>query len=522
MIRFEDVSFHFADDERLRLRNVTFEVPEGELALVIGPTGSGKSTLLRSIINLVPRFTGGVRTGRVLVEGRDTTLLLPRELAGVVGYVGQDPLAGFVTDVVEEELAYSMEQLGVAPPEMRRRVEETLDLLGIAELRRRPLRTLSGGQQQRVAIGSVLAAQPKVLVLDEPSSALDPVAAEEVLALVSRLVRDLGTTVVVAEHRMERVIEFADSILRVEPGGTVSHGPTREQLSDSSVRPPLVELGDRLGWDPLPVTIREGRRHAAEDRRGWLQEPPVTAGPRTAGDVVLAARSLVVRYPQVVAVAGVDLFLHRGEVTALMGRNGSGKSSLMWALHGAGRRDSGTVEGPGEGKVSLVPQTASDLLYLATVAAECRNADAEAGLAEGSTLELLRTLVPGIDPESHPRDLSEGQQLAVVLAVELSRKPEVVLLDEPTRGLDYAAKQALGDIIGALADAGHSIVVATHDVEMVAAVCDRVVVMAEGEVVSDGPAREVLPGSALLATQVAKVTNPVPLLTVEEYLGARR
>ncbi|MCC2593229.1 ATP-binding cassette domain-containing protein [Tessaracoccus sp. OS52] len=522
MITFDNVSFRYAGNETLRLDGVSFEIPEGELALVIGPTGSGKSTLLNCVNNLVPQFTGGIRSGRVFLDGRDTTAMLPRELATTVGYVGQDPLAGFVTDVVEEELAYSMEQLGFAPAEMRRRVEETMDLLGIADLRSRPLRNLSGGQQQRVAIGSVLASSPRILVLDEPSSALDPVAAEDVLALVSRLVRDLGTTVLIAEHRMERVIEFADSVLRVDPGGKVTHGSTRDVLAASPIRPPLVELGVRQGWQPLPLTIREGRRHAAEARRGWVEQPPSLPGPRDPGPVILTARGIVVRYPQVVAVAGVDLALRRGEVTALMGRNGSGKSTLLWALHGAGRRDGGTVAGPGAGQVSLVPQTASDLLYLATVEAECRAADAEAGRPQGSTWELLQSLVSGIDPQSHPRDLSEGQKLAVVLAAELSRSPDVILLDEPTRGLDYAAKQALNRIIGRLAAEGHSIVVATHDVELVATACDRVAVMAEGEVVSDGPTRDVLPGSALLATQVAKVANPVPLLTVEEFLDASR
>lgn len=520
MIRLEQISFRYPHSDTVRLDDVNLEIPEGELALVIGPTGSGKSTLLGCINNLVPQFTGGVRSGRVFLDGVETTHLLPRELATTVGYVGQDPLAGFVTDVVEEELAYSMEQLGFAPAEMRRRVEETLDLLGIAELRSRPLRNLSGGQQQRVAIGSVLASSPRVLVLDEPSSALDPVAAEDVLALVSRLVRDLGTTVVIAEHRMERVIEFADSVLRVDPGGRVTHGPTREVLADSPIRPPLVELGVRQRWEPLPLTIREGRRHAAEARRGWVEQPPSPPAVPTPGPVVLSAERLVVRYPQVVAVAGVDLSLRKGEITALMGRNGSGKSTLLWALHGAGRRDSGTVVGTAAGQVSLVPQTASDLLYLASVDAECSNADDEAGLAPGSTLLILQELVPGIDPSAHPRDLSEGQKLAVVLAAELARRPEVILLDEPTRGLDYAAKQALNQILGRLAAEGHSIVVATHDVELVATTCHRVVVMAEGEVVSDGPTRDVLPGSALLATQVAKVCNPVPLLTVEEFLDA--
>lgn len=520
MIRFEDITFRYPSSETLRLASVSFEIEEGELCLVVGPTGSGKSTLLGCINNLVPRFTGGIRTGRITIDGRDTTLLQPRELATTVGYVGQDPLAGFVTDTVEEELAYSMEQLGFTPAEMRRRVEETLDLLGIADLRSRQLRTLSGGQQQRVAIGSVLASSPKVLVLDEPTSALDPIAAEEVLAIVSRLVRDLGTTVVIAEHRMERVIEFADSVLLV--GAGVEHGETRAILANSPIKPPLVELGSRLAWAPLPLTIREGRRHASTQRKGWAASPPAFAAAPQRATAALSARDVVVRYGPKVAVAGVDLTLHAGEVTALMGRNGCGKSSLMWAMHGAGRRDGGTVQLSEGARVSLVPQTPSDLLYLASVEAECEQSDREAELPEGSTLSLLRRLVPDIEPAAHPRDLSEGQKLAVVLAVELARNPEVVLLDEPTRGLDYAAKEALSQIVAGMAAQGRAVLIATHDVEMVAQTCERVVVMAEGEIVSDGPTRDILAGSALLATQVAKVANPTPVLTVQEFIDATR
>ncbi|MFD0864759.1 ATP-binding cassette domain-containing protein, partial [Tessaracoccus lubricantis] len=207
--------------------------------------------------------------------------------------------------------------------------------------------------------------------------------------------------------------------------------------------------------------------------------------------------------------------------------NGCGKSSLMWAMHGAGPRDGGAVTvhdagNPAEAGVALVPQTPSDLLYLTSVAAECAQSDRASGLPEGSTLALLRRLVPGIEPEAHPRDLSEGQKLAVVLAVELAGNPPVVLLDEPTRGLDYAAKQALSEIVAGMAAEGRSVLIATHDVEMVAQTCERVIVMAEGELVSDGPVREILSSSALLATQVAKVANPTPVLTVEEFIDAAR
>ncbi|RSM77367.1 cobalt ABC transporter ATP-binding protein, partial [Streptomyces sp. WAC 01325] len=212
MIRFENVSVTYDGAAEPTVQGVDFEVPEGELVLLAGPSGVGKSTVLGAVSGLVPHFTGGTLRGRVTVAGRDTRTHKPRELADVVGTVGQDPLSHFVTDTVEDELAYGMESLGLAPAVMRRRVEETLDLLGLADLRDRSIATLSGGQQQRVAIGSVLTPHPSVLVLDEPTSALDPAAAEEVLAVLQRLVHDLGTTVLMAEHRLERVVQYADQI----------------------------------------------------------------------------------------------------------------------------------------------------------------------------------------------------------------------------------------------------------------------------------------------------------------------
>lgn len=262
MIRFENVSVTYegADQQHQpTLRDVNLTVPEGELVLLVGPSGVGKSTLLGAVSGLVPHFTGGTLTGRVTVDGRDTRTHPPRELADLVGTVGQDPSAHFVTDTVEDELAYGMESLGLAPGVMRRRVEETLDLLGLAELRDRPIATLSGGQRQRVAIGSVLTPHPKVLVLDEPTSALDPSAAEDVLAVLQRLVHDLGTTVLLAEHRLERVVQYADQVLLL-PEGVM--GSPAEIMAVSPVHPPVVGLGRLAGWDPLPLTVRDARRRA--------------------------------------------------------------------------------------------------------------------------------------------------------------------------------------------------------------------------------------------------------------------
>ncbi|MFD2468345.1 ABC transporter ATP-binding protein [Amycolatopsis silviterrae] len=550
MIEFSQVSVTYAGADRPVLKGVDVAIEEGELCLVAGRTGVGKSTFLGAINGLVPHFTGGVLSGRVEVGGLDTATHPPRELASVVGVVGQDPLAGFVTDTVEEELAYAMEQLAVAPEVMRKRVEETLDLLGIAELRDRPLRTLSGGQQQRVAIGAVLTAHPSVLVLDEPTSALDPTAAEEVLAAITRLVHDLGTTVVVAEHRMERVAQYADRLLYLPGDGTVVSGPPAEVFAQTDVAPPIVELGRLAGWSPLPLSVRDARRLArplrerlAERRPnvalGASDAPNATLGASHApnatlgrsGEAVLKAKDVRVRYGGVNAVRGVDLRLNRGEVVALMGRNGSGKSSLLWALQGSGPRSDGTVDILGADpktlrtraartRVGLVPQTPSDLLYLDSVGAECRQADVESGVDAGTARKLLDRLVPGIEDDTNPRDLSEGQRLALVLAVQLAAAPPVVLLDEPTRGLDYPAKRHFATILTDLAADGHGVLLATHDVEFVASAAHRVVVLAEGEVVADGPTADVVVASPAFAPQVAKILAPEPWLTVDAVAKA--
>ncbi|GGO52805.1 putative ABC transporter ATP-binding protein [Streptomyces daqingensis] len=598
-------------------------IPEGELCLLVGASGAGKSTLLGTVSGLVPHFTGGTLHGRVTVAGRDTRTHKPRELADVVGTVGQDPMAHFVTDTVEDELAYGMESLGLSPGTMRRRVEETLDLLGLNELRDRPIATLSGGQQQRVAIGSVLTPHPSVLVLDEPTSALDPAAAEEVLAVLQRLVHDLGTTVLMAEHRLERVVQYADRVLLLDAphgraggaadpaaGGTAgdsagcrtSGGGTRigtpaEMMALSPVHPPVVALGRLAGWSPLPMSVRDARRRAgplrqelaplpepvtppsrddrpagrsprtvetpgattgrpgnslrrsgdglrsrlravlrpAPDRAGAAHRsgaPPADGG--TAPELLARAAGLTLVRGAVTALHEVDLTLHAGEVAALMGRNGAGKSTLLGALVGLHAPTSGTVAvGGGERlapagtaprrllrHVGLVPQEPRDLLYADTVAAECASADADADAPEGTCRRLVAELLPGVDGDVHPRDLSEGQRLVLALAVVLTARPPLILLDEPTRGLDYAAKSRLVRILRALAAEGHAVVLATHDVELAAELAHRVVILAQGETVADGPTSEVVTSSPAFAPQVAKILAPQRWLTVPQVRAA--
>ncbi|MFE4329394.1 ABC transporter ATP-binding protein [Streptomyces sp. NPDC056831] len=568
MIRFEHVSVQYEGTERPTLSGVDLTIPEGELVLLVGPSGVGKSTLLGAVSGLVPHFTGGTLSGRVTVDGRDTRTHKPRELADLVGTVGQDPLSHFVTDTVEDELAYGMESLGLAPDVMRRRVEETLDLLGLAGLRDRPIATLSGGQQQRVAIGSVLTPHPKVLVLDEPTSALDPAAAEEVLAVLQRLVHDLGTTVLMAEHRLERVVQYADQVVLLpSPGAAPVMGAPADIMAVSPVHPPVVALGRLAGWEPLPLSVRDARRRAAGLRERLAQARPpapspapshatvvaplptaparrgalarllgrgaqtTTAASGPVADATARAERLGVRRGRVEALRRVTLTVAAGETVALMGRNGAGKSTLLAALVGMVEPTTGTVLVGGRAphrtppremvrRVGLVPQEPRDLLYADTVAAECAAADADAGAAAGSCRALVSELLPGVPDDTHPRDLSEGQRLALALAVVLTAKPPLLLLDEPTRGLDYAAKARLVGVLRGLAAEGHAIVLATHDVELAAELAHRVVILADGETVADGETRQVVVSSPAFAPQTAKILAPQEWLTVTQVRGA--
>ena len=536
MITFDNVTVWYDDSAPPVIAGVDLHVPEGELLLVVGRTGSGKSTLLRCINGLVPHFTGGRLAGRVTVDGRDTRVIPPRDLADLVGVVAQDPLSSFVADTVEDELAFGMESLGMPRDVMRRRVEETLDLLGLADLRDRPLRSLSGGQQQRVAIGAVMTGHPRVLVLDEPTSALDPAAAEEVLATLQRLVHDLGLTVVLAEHRLERVVQYADRVALVSgQARPLIVGTPAEVLADSPVAPPVVELGRLAGWSPLPMTVREARRAADPLRarlRGSLPTQTRThRAPVGPGLAVAEADRVHVAYGGTQALRGASLAVSPGEIIAVMGRNGAGKSTLLSALVGLRRPDAGRVRVSGRDPVpltgpelirlvGLVPQEPGDLLTADRVRDECRDADRDAGAAPGTTLRFLADLVPDIDGDTHPRDLSEGQRLALALAAVMAGRPPLLLLDEPTRGLDYPAKTSLIGALRSLAAAGHAIVLATHDVELVADVATRVVILADGEVVADGPTAEVVVGSPMFAPQVAKILAPGPWLTVTDVTSA--
>ena len=461
MIAFDHVSITYADADAPVLRDVNLRIDEGELALVVGRTGVGKSTLLGAINGLVPHFTGGTLAGRVLVDGRDTRTHKPRELADVVGVVGQDPSAGFVTDTVEEELAYGMEQLAVPPDVMRKRVEETLDLLGIAELRDRPLHR---------ALRWPAAASRHRLGADRPPPDPGPGRAD----VCPRPDRGRGGA---GRHhpagprprrhrRPGRAPPRAGGPVRrpdrrgATPTALSPTASPAAMLATTEVAPPVVELGRLAGWQPLPLSVRDARRQAGplreRDRRPRLVPPDSAPWQRRVGAIASASpqrrrplrtsRRRPRRRPRP---------HERARSPPSWAATAPGKSSLLWALQGSGPRQAGTVDVGGSRPQSAVrrpkpapwsawsrrPQPTSS-----TSTPWPRNAPRPTARPDGASPVPARTLLdrlaPGIADDIHPRDLSEGQRLSLVLAVQLAAAPKVVLLDEPTRGLDYRGQRS--------------------------------------------------------------------------------
>ena len=530
MIKFSHVSLIYPNSTKTVLEDLNLTIDEGELVLVIGPTGSGKSSLLRLINGLVPHHTGGILAGDVSVNGTSTQIAKPGAMAHLIGIVGQNPANGFVADTVEEELAFGMEVLNLPSDVMRKRVEEVLDLLSLAALRNRSIATLSGGEQQRVAIGAALVTHPKVLVLDEPTSALDPIAAEEVLSILHRLVHDLGLTVVIAEHKLERVIQFADRIVHINGAGVANVGTPEEILMNSPIAPPIVHLAKALGLKEIGLTVRDMRRMTTAFR-----ELPTAENKNhevKTGDAVISIENLKVSYGDSIALNNVSSTINEGEIVAVMGRNGAGKSSLLKAIAGVSPVQSGKIRVLGNNPADLhgkarrqsigfIPQEPSDLLYGQSVQIECDQADRDNELSAGTTFTVLQQLVPGISGNTHPRDLSEGQRLGLALSVVVSSNPTILILDEPTRGLDYEAKSQLTRIlIQFAATFGKAVLLATHDVELVAELATRVIFVADGDIVADGSTLDVLLSSPAFAPQVAKVMSPQPWLSVKDVVAA--
>ena len=502
VLEFDRVSYRYPGAGALALEEVTLSVAPGELVLIAGASGSGKSTLLRAAGGLVPHFYGGDLAGSVIVAGSDTRGTGPGDLAGAVGTLFQDPETQIVMGTVRAELAFPLENRGQSSPAVARGVEEAALALGIAGLLDRPTSELSGGELQRVALGAALAGRPQLVVLDEPTSQLDPVAGDELIALLRRLNEDFDVTVLLAEHRLERCLSAADRVIAMIAGGRIAFdGPPDDFLRWAAGAAPALETpGSRLlRGVGLPPAAGVKRARAALRSRELLPDldgavPGRAAGRPTTGDSPPLEFSGVwheVHHGPAI-LRGVSLAIGAGARVALMGRNGAGKSTLLRHAAGLMRPTRGRVRTAG--RVALLLQNPTDYLIHETVAEE----------APPGALRVV-----GLDPAAlgrrHPRELSGGEKQRLALAIVLgdgSDPPAVLCLDEPTRGMDRGAKEELAVLLRTL-DA--AVLVATHDPEFVAAFAHRVILLADGSPIADGPAAEVLSGGTYFATETARI-----------------
>jgi energy-coupling factor transport system ATP-binding protein len=464
LIQLKQFSLDYGSDDSQIFRRLNLEYQRAEFSIICGPTGSGKSTLLKSLIGLVPALTHARVTGERILDGIEISDKRPQQLANLVGYVNQTPESAFVAETVVEEIAFGMEQLGVPVPEMEQRVKQISLQLDIQDLLESKIDQLSAGQQQRVAIAAALAAGQKILLLDEPSAALDFDSAAKLWKLLRELVDNFEITVLVAEHRLEEVIDFADSVTLLKGDGSA------------------VKVG--AAWNEVLKYFRD-----------WNQNYQLSQAPSIGSTVpLLRVSDLAVTYPgcQQQALNSVSLLVNKGEVVALVGPNGSGKTTLLMAIAGALRANRGSItfnereisdltKKERQSIFAVIPQRASDLLFLGSVAKELSEADSYASVSPNTTSSIFEILIGRIDSAIHPRDLSTGQQLGLVIALQLSVGAEVILLDEPTRGLDYEAKAALANQLRTLAAQGKTILVATHDSAFAKRVADRTVRLNAGQ-----------------------------------------
>lgn len=505
-LELESFSYRHPGAEAPALREVSFTVGQGEFVVIAGPSGAGKSSLVRAACGLAPGFDGGTAAGRVVVAGMDTREHKAAEVARVCGTVLQDPERQVVMGKVRSELALPLESRGMTEPEVARGVEEVALLVGIEALLDRSLATLSGGELQRVATAAALASSPPLLILDEPTSQLDPVAADDLIWLLRRLNEEQGISVVIAEQRLERLLPAADRVVVLGEGRVVCDSTPKDFLRwASTASPSLLTPGAALfaecGLPDPPVSVKEARELLAGSGLSPAAGPaaPAPSTPRRRGILRRRAKGAIevasLWYEprgERPVLAGIDLSVQAGETVALMGRNGAGKTTLLKHLAGVLEATRGSVEVQGE--VGLLTQTPGDHL----IAERVRDVAPETVLAAAGM---------AASADRDPRDLSGGerQRLAFELVAAGADGLAALLLDEPTRGLDRGRRVDLARRVESIAAAGTAVVVATHDAELAAQLADRVVLIADGRVLADGAPSEVLAGGWHFTTETSRI-----------------
>jgi len=510
VFRMENLTYHYPNKATPALSQIDLKINDGEFLVVAGASGSGKSTLARIISRLAPEFYGGKIEG----EARGT-----RD----IGMVFQDPEKQLVMETVEREVAFPLENRGVERNLMRKQVLEVLSLLGIWHLKDKKTYELSGGEKQKVAIAAALAVRNRFLVLDEPVSQLDPMAADEIMHLLKKLNDDLGFTIVLVEQRIEKCLSYADRVVFLDKGKITFAGKPDEYVKwvgnhDCDFLPPVTELFWKLKSDMYPLTVKQGRELLRKNY-DVASEVFETSIPAQGSNAIELKKVDFAFENGTKALSSVTLDVVKGETLGIIGANGAGKSTALRIMAGLLKPCKGNVEE--EGAVGYLSQEPNDYLFNDTVYEELLFTQKNFQKVDSDFIdEILGDLDIESKRNANPRDLSGGERQRVALASVLAMKPQILLLDEPTRGLNKGYKMRLASYLRNLKKKGKTIVLVTHDMEFVAEVCDRSVIMFDGEIAQDGTTREILSGGLHFTTDINRMFQGMASpLRIEEAEG---
>jgi energy-coupling factor transport system ATP-binding protein len=529
MLKINQLHFQYPTETTTVLNIPNLHIPKASFSLVIGPSGGGKSTLLRLTNGLVPHFTGGSLTGKILVNGLDPIHSGPHVMSRHVGFVFQEPENQFVVDVVEDEIAFSLENSGIPRPQMKERINTVLSQLNINHLRNRKLSSLSGGEAQRVAIAAVLVLKPALLVLDEPTSQLDPLSANQVLNLLEQLRTAYQLTILIAEHRIERVLPFCDRLIIV-PGGDLptTSGERQSMLPEAPYLPPVTELFRQKNKFPLPVSVKEAAVRR-EELNLALTTSTSTRQTTIPAKPILSIQNLSVELTKVPILQNIHFDLAPGERLVIMGPNGAGKSTLLRSLVGLVKPSKGKIQFRGKDitntntaslsqHIGLLPQDPNALLFSETVFQELEHTlkNHKQPVNPKVIMDLLRQLSLHQESERYPRDLSSGERQRVALGAVCITKPSLLLLDEPTHGLDPDAKNNLISLLKTWNQAGMSFILVTHDVEFAAAFAQRVIILEEGKITAQGQPQTILKQNPIFTPQIMQLFPETGWMTLND------